>query len=108
MSNREQKLHRLPDDAMIGGVCAGVAERFDLDVALVRAAFVGMIVFSGFGAAAYFTLWYLLDPPPPAEDDAVVVIDGPAALSADDGSEEAPTTKTEPDAVDQPIGSNVT
>ncbi len=49
---------------MISGVCAGLAHRLDVDVALVRALFVGSIVFSGFGLFAYLTLWYLLDPAP--------------------------------------------
>lgn len=79
MSNSEKTLNRLPDEAMIGGVCAGIADRFDLDVALVRAAFAGMTVFSGFGVVAYIVLWYLLDPPAPAEDEQPLVIDGPAA-----------------------------
>ncbi|MGI9614611.1 MAG: PspC domain-containing protein [Acidimicrobiales bacterium] len=79
MSNSEKSLNRLPDEAMIGGVCAGVADRFDLDVALVRAAFAGMTVFSGFGLVAYIALWYLLDPPAPAEDEQPIVVDGAAA-----------------------------
>ncbi|MGI9615017.1 MAG: PspC domain-containing protein [Acidimicrobiales bacterium] len=83
MSNSEKTLNRLPDEAMIGGVCAGMADRFDLDVALVRAAFVGMTVFSGFGLVAYVALWYLLDPPEPADDEQPLAIDS-AAVELED------------------------
>jgi phage shock protein PspC (stress-responsive transcriptional regulator) len=81
MSSREKTLYRLPDEAMIGGVCAGVADRYDLDVALVRAVFAGLTVFSGFGLVAYLALWYLLDPPPSTDAVEMPIIDGPAARS---------------------------
>lgn len=99
MSNSEKTLNKLPDEAMIGGVCAGMAERFDIDVALVRAAFVGMIVFSGFGIVAYVALWYLLDPPAPAEDEQPLVVDDSEAAPGSPALGDVPIPDIEVDPV---------
>lgn len=47
---------------MIGGVCAGLARYFELDVTLVRAIFIASTIFGGFGLAVYVALWVLADP----------------------------------------------
>ncbi|MGA2586385.1 MAG: PspC domain-containing protein [Candidatus Aminicenantales bacterium] len=41
-----KRLHRSLKHKMIGGICAGLAEYFDLDVSLVRLAFVGIMIVS--------------------------------------------------------------
>jgi phage shock protein C len=82
MSRREKALSRHPQEAMIGGVCAGLASYFDVDTTLVRAVFVAATLMSGFGAVLYLLLWLMLDatpatpaePPPPP--DAATVVDG--------------------------------
>ncbi len=45
-------------DAVLGGVCAGLADRFDLDPLVVRilAVFIVLLTF-GLGAVAYLVLW---------------------------------------------------
>ena len=60
-------LRRDPNEAMIGGVCAGLASYFDIDTTLVRALFVASTLLSGFGLLLYVVLWVLLGstPPPP-------------------------------------------
>jgi phage shock protein C len=72
MAISKNRLYRLPDDGMISGTCAGVARYLGLDPALVRAAFVALLVFNGFGLIAYLALWYFLDPAPAGDqpDDA--------------------------------------
>lgn len=45
---------------MIGGVCAGIAEYFDIDPTLIRAAFVLMAFGGGFGFLAYLILWVII------------------------------------------------
>ncbi|MFV1948895.1 MAG: PspC domain-containing protein, partial [Anaerolineales bacterium] len=40
MTNEYKKLHRSVDDRMIAGVCAGIADYFDIDPTLVRLLFV--------------------------------------------------------------------
>ena len=66
-----QKLTRSRDDRYIGGVAAGIAERFSIDPALVRIAFVLSLAFGGFGAIAYLILLVMLpiggDPSEPVE-----------------------------------------
>src|SRR4051794_26361105 len=57
---------------MFGGVCAGIAGRWGLDVTLVRIATVVLTLLSGVGLAAYFAAW-LLTPS----------TDGPAPLHSD-------------------------
>ena len=41
-------LHRIPDHGVIAGVLAGIAEYFDWNVRLLRAAVVIVFIFSGF------------------------------------------------------------
>ncbi|KRE43871.1 PspC domain-containing protein [Knoellia sp. Soil729] len=43
-----------------GGVCAGIARRFDIDPVLVRAAAIALALFGGFGIVAYIVAWLLL------------------------------------------------
>ncbi|MGD9891087.1 MAG: PspC domain-containing protein [Dehalococcoidia bacterium] len=42
----DKRLARRPDDGMIAGVAAGVADRYDIDVTLVRLAFVALAIVS--------------------------------------------------------------
>lgn len=60
------------DGRMLAGVCAGIAERWNLDVTLVRIGAVVLTLLSGIGLAAYIAAW-LLTPS----------VDGPAPLAAD-------------------------
>lgn len=41
----------------IAGVCAGLSEYFNIDVTLVRAAFVVAFIFASFGFWAYIVIW---------------------------------------------------
>ena len=60
MEEEPKKLTR-SNNGMIAGVCAGIADYFDLDPTLVR---VGYILFSLFtmfsGVIAYFILWLVI------------------------------------------------
>jgi phage shock protein PspC (stress-responsive transcriptional regulator) len=47
------KLYRSNQDKMIAGVCGGFAEYFDIDVSLVRVAFVATFFFAGTGFLFY-------------------------------------------------------
>lgn len=40
MANEYKRLYRSVDDRMVGGVCAGIADFFDIDPTLVRLVFV--------------------------------------------------------------------
>jgi phage shock protein C len=54
------QLFRQPKDAMLGGVCGGLAEYFRMDATLVRIVFLLCGVLTGFGILAYFALWVIL------------------------------------------------
>jgi signal transduction histidine kinase len=58
-------LRRHNEGRLAGGVAAGLAAKAGLDVKVVRVAFVGAALVSGFGAAAYVVGWLLL----PADDE---------------------------------------
>jgi phage shock protein C len=56
-----RRLTRSTDNAMLGGVCAGVAEYFGLDVTLVRLlTVVGVVLGFGSVAVAYVVAWLLM------------------------------------------------
>ncbi len=57
---------------MVGGVCAGLADYFDVDAVLVRAVFVAGAFMSGFSLVLYLVLWVALD------DADRQGVDGPA------------------------------
>ncbi|MFT4787074.1 MAG: phage shock protein C [Cyclobacteriaceae bacterium] len=50
------------DDRFLGGICAGIAEYFDLDTSLVRILYVLISIFSaGFpGLLVYLILWVVV------------------------------------------------
>ena len=51
-------------DRMLGGVCAGIAEYFDLDPTLVRIAYLVVSVISAAfpGLLVYIILWIMIPP----------------------------------------------
>lgn len=55
-----KRLQRTPDKAMIGGVCAGIAEYFDVDPTWIRLLAVLLIFASGFGIVAYIVAWIVI------------------------------------------------
>lgn len=56
----EKKLHRDEHHKVIGGVCAGLAEYFGTDVAIIRAIFLVTLLLKGGGVLVYFILWAVL------------------------------------------------
>jgi phage shock protein PspC (stress-responsive transcriptional regulator) len=56
--NRElKKLRRITDEAMVGGVCAGVAYRLATPTWLVRLIWFATVACAGFGLGLYILLW---------------------------------------------------
>ena len=56
----EQKTLFRTKDAMLGGVCGGVAEYFGIDKSVVRIAFV-LLMFAGLlGFFAYLVMWIII------------------------------------------------
>jgi len=59
-----KKLYRSVTDKMIGGVCGGLAEYFDVDPVIVRLIFVLAVIFGGSGILAYIILWIIIPEKP--------------------------------------------
>ena len=58
--NRTRQLYR-SRNALVGGVCAGIAERFDVDPLVVRILFLTFAVLTlGLAGLAYLVLWAVL------------------------------------------------
>ena len=49
----EKKLYRSSNDRMVGGVCGGIAEYFNIDSSLVRLLWVLFSLMGGSGLLAY-------------------------------------------------------
>jgi phage shock protein C len=56
----EKKLYRDEHRKTIGGVCAGLAEYFGVDVSVVRVIFVLAVFLKGVGIIPYIVLWIVL------------------------------------------------
>lgn len=48
------------DNALILGVCSGLADNFNLNVVLIRTTFVISTLFFGFGPTLYLILWLVM------------------------------------------------
>jgi|SRR5271166_2697898 len=55
-----KRLMRSSTDKKIGGVCAGLADYFDMDPTLVRVIWLLAILFAGTGLLIYIILWIVL------------------------------------------------
>jgi phage shock protein C len=60
------KLYRDRQNAILGGVCAGLAQYLKIDVTVIRIVFIILGVMEGFGILAYLILWILLPTAPSA------------------------------------------
>lgn len=56
----ERRLFRDVDNAVIGGVCQGIANFLNIDVVVIRAIFVVILLFAGFGLPLYLILWIIV------------------------------------------------
>lgn len=52
-----KRLYRSVKDKKISGVCAGMAEYFNIDVAIVRIIFLSAALFGGLGIVVYIICW---------------------------------------------------
>ncbi len=63
----KKRLYRDTDDAIIAGVCSGIAAYFGIDPLAIRLLFLALIFANGFGILAYLIFWIAL---PKAETNA--------------------------------------
>lgn len=55
----EKRLFRDEENSILGGVCSGFANYMNWDVTIIRAIYVGLIIFGGFGIPLYIILWII-------------------------------------------------
>ena len=90
------RLYRSRDDRIVGGVCSGLADRFDLDPSLVRILWVVLTLLTGFvpGAVLYLVMLIVV-PEEPLGDAAFRASSapgaGPAPWPATPPGEDVPT-----------------
>ena len=58
---------RVPEGAVLGGVCTGLARHLGWPVLVIRIGFVGLLLVQFIGAIAYGALWLLMPPEPARE-----------------------------------------
>lgn len=61
-----RRVYRSSSDKMLGGVCGGIAEYFNVDTVLVRLAFIALALSGGIGAIIYL-LALVMIPKKPAQ-----------------------------------------
>jgi phage shock protein PspC (stress-responsive transcriptional regulator) len=56
----DKRLFRDLDNASIAGVCSGIANYLNIDVVIIRAIFLVILIFGGFGFPLYVILWIVV------------------------------------------------
>ena len=64
----EKKLYRSRTDRMLGGVCGGIAEYFNVDPTLIRLLAVVLIMAGGAAIIAYIIAWIVIPEEPKKEE----------------------------------------
>lgn len=59
-AQRVKKLYRDEDDAVLGGVCSGLARYFGTDAFWIRVGFIALTLITGFGILAYLAMWLIV------------------------------------------------
>jgi phage shock protein C len=87
-----RRLMRSSTDKKLGGVCAGLADYFDLDVTLVRVIWLLLFFCAGTGFLAYIILWIVL----PLAPGGIIPVSGNTSVSSTTSSSSAagPVTTT--------------
>ena len=58
--NKTKRLYRLPEEKLIGGVCTGLGDYFNIDYTIIRLLWVLSILLVGIGFFAYLVAWILI------------------------------------------------
>ncbi|MBL4677163.1 MAG: PspC domain-containing protein [Mucilaginibacter sp.] len=58
--SQQRRLFRDPDDHLVAGVCAGIANYFDFNAVWVRLLLAVLVAFGGTGAILYIILWIVV------------------------------------------------
>ena len=59
MAKKIKRLYRSRKDKVLGGICGGIAEYFNVDPTLIRLLWI-LVIFAGFGILAYLIAWIII------------------------------------------------
>ncbi|TDE16604.1 PspC domain-containing protein [Dyadobacter psychrotolerans] len=93
----EKKLHRIPDQAVFGGVASGLAQYFQIDVVIIRVLFVVMLFLPvppsfGWTGIIYIILWAVL--PTGSAADTFTAFDSSSSKIPDPASDKKRSEQT--------------
>lgn len=74
-----KRLFRSRKQRILGGICGGLAEYFNVDVVVIRVLWILITLFGGAGVIAYLILWIIV---PPAPDDGASSYSGGSSAGA--------------------------
>ena len=80
----EKKLQRDTRNKVIGGVCSGLANYFDIDVSLIRVLFVVMFLCASAGFWLYILLWLVMPAGQGGQTNYYVSPDGTTEVSSEE------------------------
>ncbi|MEM5878793.1 MAG: PspC domain-containing protein [Candidatus Aenigmatarchaeota archaeon] len=60
MSKKVKRLYRSKNDKVLGGVCAGIGEYFNVDPVIVRLLWILLTFFWGTGLILYIIAWIII------------------------------------------------
>ena len=58
--NNTKRLYRLTEGKLIGGVCTGLGDYFNIDYTIIRLIWVLSVLLAGIGFFAYLVAWILI------------------------------------------------
>lgn len=83
-----KKLYRSRTDAMLGGVCGGIAEYFNIDSTLVRLLWVVLFFSGGAGLLCYLIAYFVIPEAPPGSGDVSYPEETPKATEEEAAAQE--------------------
>lgn len=84
-----KKLYRSRENSMLGGVCAGLADYFDVDTSLIRLATVVLFFAAGTGILAYIIAWIIIPQEPLDKKAATTDVSGGNQMEITEGSDKS-------------------
>lgn len=71
MSSAQKRLYRSASNKILGGVCGGIGEYFNIDPVIIRLIWILFTLMYGFGLLLYIIAWIIIPPSPsPGEPSA--------------------------------------
>lgn len=56
----KRRIFRNPNDKLLGGVCSGLSNYFDIDPVIIRLIWAASVIMAGFGILAYIIAWIVI------------------------------------------------